>query len=76
MSTFVDEAIKSHKVTVFSKSWCPYCVKAKKVLSKYNPEDVHIVELDDRNDADNIQDYLAKMTGARSVRSNLAFISL
>ncbi len=68
MSTFVDEAIKSHKITVFSKTHCPYCVKAKNVLSKYKPDDVHIIELDDRKDADNIQDYLAKLTGARTVR--------
>ncbi len=67
MSTFVDEVIKSHKVAVFSKSHCPYCVKAKNVLNKYNPADVYVVELDNRDDASSIQDYLGQMTGARTV---------
>ena len=67
MSTFVDEVIKSHKVAVFSKTHCPYCVKAKNVLGKYNPEDVYVVELDNRSDANSIQDYLASITGARTV---------
>ncbi len=67
MSTFVDEVIKSHKVTVFSKTNCPYCVKAKNVLKKYNPNDVYIVELDNRDDANTIQDYLGSLTGARTV---------
>jgi glutaredoxin 3 len=67
MSSFVDNAIKNHKVAVFSKTYCPYCVKAKKTLSKYDIKDVYIVELDDRDDADKIQDYLASITGARTV---------
>lgn len=67
MSTFVDQIIQKHKVAVFSKVSCPYCVKAKNVLKKYPIKDVQIIELDDRNDAASIQDYLAKITGARTV---------
>jgi glutaredoxin 3 len=67
MSTFVDPIVKQHKVAVFSKTYCPYCDKAKSVLKKYHINDIKIIELDDRSDASDIQDYLAKITGARSV---------
>lgn len=68
MSTFVDQIVNQHKVAVFSKTYCPYCVKAKNVLQKYSINDIKIVELDDRDDVSSIQDYLAKITGARTVR--------
>ena len=68
MSSFVDEIIKNHKVAVFSKTSCPYCVDAKKVLKKYNINDIYIVELNQRSDCSTIQDYLKQITGARSVR--------
>ena len=67
MSTFVNQIVKQHKVAVFSKITCPYCDKAKNVLKKYQINDIKIVELDDRPDAGEIQDYLAKITGARTV---------
>lgn len=67
MSKVVDQALKSHKVVVFSKTYCPFCVKAKNVLKKYNIKDIVIIELDNRDDADEIQDYCARLTGARSV---------
>lgn len=67
MSEFVDEAIKNHKVTMFSKTGCPFCTKAKNVLKKYNPEDVYIIELESRSDGPKIQDYLAQKTGGRTV---------
>jgi glutaredoxin 3 len=70
MSQFVDPIIAGNKVAVFSKTYCPYCVKAKNVLSKYEINSIKIVELDELDDnsqADAIQDYLNKITGARSV---------
>jgi len=77
MASIVDPLIKAHKVMVFSKTTCPYCVKAKNVLANYKINDKHIVELDDSHDQDAIQDYLAKITGARTVRKiyrNRSFI--
>lgn len=67
MSSYVDDLVSSHKVVVFSKTYCPYCTKAKNVLAKYKINDIIIVELENRDDMDEIQDYLAKKTGARSV---------
>ena len=37
--------IASEKVLIFSKNYCPYCVTAKKTLSKTDPKPT-IVELD------------------------------
>merc|ERR1712127_153098 len=70
MADQVDEMIKSNAVAVFSKTYCPYCVKAKKVLEKYQLQSVKIVELD--KDVDSavgqvMQNHLKKLTGASSV---------
>jgi glutaredoxin 3 len=70
MAQFVDQIIAGNKVAVFSKTYCPYCVKAKNVLAKYDINGIRIVELDELEDSsqvDVIQDYLNKITGARTV---------
>lgn len=68
---FVESTLKSKKVVVFSKSYCPYCTKAKQALAKFKLSDgVYVViELDQEkaDEMDEIQDYLQKKTGARSV---------
>lgn len=44
------------------------CVKAKKALATLlKPEDMHVIELDQRDDGQDIQDVMLEMTGARSV---------
>ncbi|CAD5119493.1 DgyrCDS8100 [Dimorphilus gyrociliatus] len=72
---FVEQKIKEKKVTIFVKTWCPYCVKAMKVfkelinngdLDKSDYEEVDIENLKDVKCGD-IQDYMAQKTGARSV---------
>uniref|UniRef100_A0A914Z7H9 Glutaredoxin-2, mitochondrial n=1 Tax=Panagrolaimus superbus TaxID=310955 RepID=A0A914Z7H9_9BILA len=67
--SFVDEAIAKNKVAVFSKSYCPYCTKAKDALDSFKiPSDkYYCVELDKREDCDDIQNYLQSITGGRSV---------
>ena len=65
---FVDESIKNDAVLVFSKSYCPYCTKAKRALQKFlAAAKIKVVELDERQDGAEIQDYLAELTGGRSV---------
>ncbi|VDI46796.1 glutaredoxin 3 [Mytilus galloprovincialis] len=65
---FVDGKIAGKKVVVFSKSYCPYCKKAKATLKKYFGEDEKdIIEIDNNPDCDAIQQYLGKITGAKSV---------
>lgn len=44
----VTEAINSHKVVVFSKTYCPYCVKAKRALGQFlKPDAMFVMEVSD-----------------------------
>jgi glutaredoxin 3 len=62
----VEEALRSERVVVFSKSYCPYSHRAKDTLAKHRIK-IHAVELDKRADGGEIQDALEEMTGARTV---------
>jgi len=66
---YVAELIKTKKVVMISKTYCPFCTKAKNALANYkiNPEDYVILEIEDRDDMDEIQNYMSELTGARSV---------
>lgn len=66
---FVEAKLKQKKVVVFSKSYCPFCSKAKEALSKFHlsPDVYEVVEIEDRSDCDEIQEYMGKKTGAKSV---------
>jgi glutaredoxin 3 len=59
-------AIDSNTVMVFSKTYCPYCVKAKAALTGLNLQ-FNVFELDNMNDGDDIQKALEQMTGQRTV---------
>lgn len=43
----VDEKIRSNKVVVFSKTYCPYCKMAKDVLNQTGVK-FDLLELDER----------------------------
>lgn len=47
VSELVNNIIKSKEVVIFSKTYCPYCVKAKDVINSYNldPKIVSFIEL-------------------------------
>lgn len=66
----VEDTISSKPVVVFSKSYCPFCVKVKDLLRNEVkvPEDkLAVVELESREDCNVIQAYLKEKTGASSV---------
>ncbi|KAB5514708.1 hypothetical protein DKX38_028614 [Salix brachista] len=80
-ATFVKKTISSHKIVIFSKSYCPYCKKAKGVFKELN-QTPHVVELDQRimtrelkkmvgpvfaEDGQNIQDAMSEIAGRRTV---------
>ncbi len=44
---FVDEKVKTNKVMVFSKSYCPFCKMAKEALNETGVK-YGLVELDER----------------------------
>jgi len=64
----VDNAVDGNTVVVFSKSWCPYCKRAKALLAtEYAQVKPVIFELDERDDGGELQNYLQEKTGQRSV---------
>ncbi|OMJ11373.1 Glutaredoxin [Smittium culicis] len=65
----IADQINSNNVVVYSKSYCPYCTRAKSELAKIIPSDmsVLILELDNMDDGSNIQNHLLELTGQRSV---------
>ncbi|OCF37514.1 glutaredoxin [Kwoniella heveanensis CBS 569] len=62
----VDKTIAENKVVVFSKSYCPYCKKAKNYLAE-DTDDIKILELDERDDGSAIQAYLKELNGQGTV---------
>ncbi|XP_076241137.1 uncharacterized protein LOC143183479 isoform X2 [Calliopsis andreniformis] len=62
----VDQLIASDTVVIFSKTTCPYCTMAKQVFNKLQQK-YTTIELDQRDDWDEIQTILGEMTGARTV---------
>ncbi|CAH3164724.1 unnamed protein product [Porites lobata] len=64
---FVNLQVSGNKVCVFSKSYCPYCKKAKEALADAGLKEYVLLELDQRDDGDAIQDALLQITGGRSV---------
>uniref|UniRef100_A0A7S0LVD6 Glutaredoxin domain-containing protein n=1 Tax=Cryptomonas curvata TaxID=233186 RepID=A0A7S0LVD6_9CRYP len=62
----VTKLIDDNTVMVFSKTYCPYCTKAKKTLDGLNVK-YQVLELDGRDDGAQIQDIMGELTGARSV---------
>jgi glutaredoxin 3 len=69
----IETKINSKKVMVFSKSFCPFCKKAKQVFMEYvnngdlSEDDYEVMEIQGREDLNAIQNQLKIMTGARSV---------
>ncbi|CAN8244189.1 unnamed protein product [Cochlearia groenlandica] len=63
---FVKKTISSHKIVIFSKSYCPYCKRAKSVFSELD-QVPHVVELDEREDGWSIQSALGEIVGRRTV---------
>ena len=59
--TQIEKKIGEKPVFVISKSYCPFCKKAKQVLKKYNikPERIEIMEIDNDEDCNEIQVKLA-----------------
>lgn len=64
----VTKAVQENAVMVFSKSYCPHCIRAKRILdTEIGKAKYSVMELESRPDGSAIQDYLSKLTGARTV---------
>jgi len=66
IATTVDKLIKDNTVAMFSKSYCPYCTKSKRLLNDAGVTFV-TVELDQRENGAAMQDILQTKTGQRTV---------
>ncbi|TYK03120.1 glutaredoxin-C6 [Cucumis melo var. makuwa] len=60
------EIVASNPVTVFSKSYCPFCVQVKRLLTKLGVS-FKAIELDTESDGREVQAALAQFTGQRTV---------
>ncbi|OBZ68506.1 Glutaredoxin-1 [Grifola frondosa] len=64
----VESTVADNKIAIFSKTYCPYCKRAKALFASEFPNvPTKIYELDEMDEGSDIQDYLAEKTGQRSV---------
>ena len=62
----VQQLIDNNVVMVFSKTFCPYCVKVKDLFNRLGVS-FQVVELDRIGEGDQYQAVLREITGASSV---------
>jgi len=62
----VQQTIAGGQVVVFSKSWCPYCAQTKKLFDDMS-QPYTAIELDEREDGDELQAALLVKTQQRTV---------
>ena len=67
------EVVSQNCVVIFSKTTCPYCKMAKNVFNEIGAS-YKVVELDEHNDGRRLQEALAQMTGARTVRASCCIL--
>uniref|UniRef100_A0A8D3DZX6 thioredoxin-disulfide reductase (NADPH) n=1 Tax=Scophthalmus maximus TaxID=52904 RepID=A0A8D3DZX6_SCOMX len=62
----IQQLIDSNQVMVFSKSYCPYCIKVKDLFTELRVN-CNVVELDLLDDGTSYQEMLLEMTGQKTV---------
>ncbi|GMY13333.1 glutaredoxin [Fagus crenata] len=60
------EIVSSNPVVVFSKSYCPFCVNVKQLLTQLGAT-FKAIELDTETDGNDVQSALKEWTGQNSV---------
>uniref|UniRef100_A0A0E0KSM3 Glutaredoxin domain-containing protein n=1 Tax=Oryza punctata TaxID=4537 RepID=A0A0E0KSM3_ORYPU len=60
------ETVASAPVVVYSKSYCPFCVRVKKLFEQLGAT-FKAIELDGESDGSELQSALAEWTGQRTV---------
>ncbi|XP_067134053.1 thioredoxin reductase 1, cytoplasmic-like [Centruroides vittatus] len=66
MEININNLIQSNKVMIFSKSYCPFCVKVKNLFTSF-PVEYNALELDKIDDGPELQKVLSGMTGKSTV---------
>ncbi|KAL6723167.1 hypothetical protein Aduo_018198 [Ancylostoma duodenale] len=67
MAARISSDIHSHKVLMYSKTYCPYSKKLKKLLNIYSINDLKVIELDRQKEMKGMQNILKRMTGRSTV---------
>ncbi|EYC03573.1 hypothetical protein Y032_0093g2668 [Ancylostoma ceylanicum] len=67
MAARISSDIHSHKVIMYSKTYCPYSKKLKKLLNIYSINDLKVIELDRQKEMKGMQNILKRMTGRSTV---------
>jgi len=62
----VQDLISENSIVIFSKSYCPFCKKAKKLLVEFNKK-LKIIELNEIDDGAKFQQALQTITGQKTV---------
>eukprot|EP00270_Netrium_digitus_P004833 TRINITY_DN1621_c0_g1_i1.p1 TRINITY_DN1621_c0_g1~~TRINITY_DN1621_c0_g1_i1.p1 ORF type:complete len:103 (+),score=22.04 TRINITY_DN1621_c0_g1_i1:120-428(+) len=62
----VQALVEENPLMVFSKSYCPYCARVKKLLKSLGAK-MKVIELDTEEDGNSLQSALASWTGQRTV---------
>ncbi|EDL43358.1 glutaredoxin [Plasmodium vivax India VII] len=60
---FVQKIIDENIIAVFSKTECPYCIKAISILKGYNVSNMHVEQIEKNPNMADIQAYLKDLTG-------------
>ena len=68
LSESIQQTIAADKVVIYSKSWCPYCTQCKALFDEMR-QPYTVVELDQRDDGEQLQAALLTMTQQRTVPS-------
>ncbi|XP_020275634.1 glutaredoxin-C8-like [Asparagus officinalis] len=63
---FVKETVSSRDIVIFSKSYCAYCARVKSLFEE-TKKPFAVIDLDEREDGEDIQNALAKLVGRWTV---------
>ena len=64
----IDDLIHNHRLMVFSKTYCPFSKRAKKLLhDTLKAKEMEVLEINEREDMSKIQDHLLSISGVRTV---------
>lgn len=70
---FVKDNITNNSVTVFSKSYCPFCTMAKKTLAEAGLENYNLIEIENRSE---LWSHLTNFSNSRTSELNITYPNL
>ncbi|GMT06490.1 hypothetical protein PENTCL1PPCAC_28664, partial [Pristionchus entomophagus] len=67
LETAIQDDINVHRVMIYSKTYCPYSRRLKSLLTKYDIDDMKVIELNKEDQMSEMQDFLETLSGRRTV---------